>query len=206
MEPLAEAGTHDGLGPENLTLFAMELMPGHASQSMDASVPWRQSPVYKAVLLAANALPKLFPMLMTAAGTITPARVLVMGVGWRGSRPSHCAPLAPWVERYDVRPVVKEQVESLGARFVELKIESREAQECGRLRTLSRRLLQTPAGAPGTPRSEQRRGDYHCRGAGQAGSTLIAEEVVAGMRPGSVIVDLGAEKGGTARSRGPGKP
>jgi NAD(P) transhydrogenase subunit alpha len=208
MEPLVEPETMMALALRNLTLFAMELMPRTTrAQSMDAISSMATIAGYKAVLLGANALPKLFPMLMTAAGTITPARVLVVGVGVAGLQAIATARrLGAVVEAYDIRPVVKEQVESLGARFVELKIESREAQDAGgyaaaqsedfyrRQQELLARHVQnsdvviTTAAVPG-----------------KRAPLLIAEEVVAGMRPGSVIVDLGAEKGGNCAVTRPGE-
>jgi len=208
MEPLAEPATMAALARRNLTLFAMELMPRTTrAQSMDAISSMATIAGYKAVLLAANALPKLFPMLMTAAGTITPARVLVMGVGVAGLQAIATARrLGAVVEAYDIRPVVKEQVESLGARFVELKIESREAQDAGGYAT---------AQSEDFYRRQQELLARHVQNSdvvittaavpGKRAPTLIAEEVVAGMRPGSVIVDLGAEKGGNCAVTRPGE-
>jgi NAD(P) transhydrogenase subunit alpha len=208
MEPLAEPETMTALARRNLTLFAMELMPRTTrAQSMDAISTMATIAGYKAVLLAANALPKLFPMLMTAAGTITPARVLIMGVGVAGLQAIATARrLGAVVEAYDIRPVVKEQVESLGARFVELKIESREAQDAGGYAT---------AQSEDFYRREQELLARHVQNSdvvittaavpGKRAPTLIAEDVVAGMRAGSVIVDLGAEKGGNCAVTRPGE-
>jgi NAD(P) transhydrogenase subunit alpha len=146
-------------------------------------------------------------MLMTAAGTITPARVLVVGVGVAGLQAIATARrLGAVVEAYDIRPVVKEQVESLGARFVELKIESREAQDTGGYAT---------AQSEDFYRRQQELLARHVQNSdvvittaavpGKRAPTLIAEEIVAGMRPGSVIVDLGAEKGGNCAVTRPGE-
>lgn len=199
MEPLAEPETMMALARRNLTLLAMELIPRTTrAQSMDAISSMATIAGYKAVLLAANALPKLFPMLMTAAGTITPARVLVVGVGVAGLQAIATARrLGAVVEAYDIRPVVKEQVESLGAKFVELKLESQEAQDAGGYAT---------AQSEDFYRRQQELLTRHVQNAdvvvttaavpGKRAPLLIAEDVVAGMRPGSVIVDLGADKGG----------
>lgn len=199
MEPLAEPETMMALARRNLTLLAMELIPRTTrAQSMDAISSMATIAGYKAVLLAANALPKLFPMLMTAAGTITPARVLVVGVGVAGLQAIATARrLGAVVEAYDIRPVVKEQVESLGAKFVELKLESQEAQDAGGYAT---------AQSEDFYRRQQELLTRHVQNAdvvvttaavpGKRAPMLIAEDVVAGMRPGSVIVDLGADKGG----------
>lgn len=208
MEPLAEPETMMALARRNLTLFAMELMPRTTrAQSMDAISSMATIAGYKAVLLAANALPKLFPMLMTAAGTITPARVLVVGVGVAGLQAIATARrLGAVVEAYDIRPVVKEQVQSLGAKFVELELESREPHDAGGYAT---------AQSEDFYRRQQELLARHVQNSdvvittaavpGKRAPTLIAEEVVAGMRPGSVIVDLGAEKGGNCAVTRPGE-
>jgi NAD(P) transhydrogenase subunit alpha len=208
LEPLAEPETMLALARRNLTLFAMDLIPRTTrAQSMDAISSMATISGYKAVLLAANALPKLFPMLMTAAGTITPARVLVVGVGVAGLQAIATARrLGAVVEAYDIRPVVKEQVESLGAKFVELKLESVEAQDAGGYAT---------AQSEDFYRRQQELLARHVQNSdvvittasvpGKRAPTLIAEEVVAGMRPGSVIVDLGAEKGGNCAVTRPGE-
>lgn len=208
LEPLAEPETMIALARRNLTLFAMELIPRTTrAQSMDAVSSMATIAGYKAVLLAANALPKLFPMLMTAAGTITPARVLVMGAGVAGLQAiSTARRLGAVVEAYDIRPIVKEEVESLGAKFVELELKSQEAQDAGGYAT---------AQSEDFYRREQELLARHVRNAdvvittaavpGKRAPTLIPKEVVAGMRPGSVIVDLGAEKGGNCAVTVPGE-
>jgi NAD(P) transhydrogenase subunit alpha len=208
LEPLAEPETMLAMAQRNLTVFAMDLMPRTTrAQSMDAISSMATISGYKAVLLGANALPRLFPMLMTAAGTITPARVLVVGVGVAGLQAIATARrLGAVVEAYDVRPVVKEQVESLGAKFVELKIESVEAQDAGGYATAQSEEFY---------RRQQELLARHVQNSdvvittaavpGKRAPTLIAEEVVAGMRPGSVIVDLAAEKGGNCAVTRPGE-
>jgi NAD(P) transhydrogenase subunit alpha len=153
---------------------------------------------YRAVLIAANTLPRLFPMMTTAAGTIPPARVLVIGAGVAGLQAIATARrLGAVTSAYDLRPAVKEQVQSLGARFVELPIEAQNAQDAGgyaraqdesfynRQRELLARVVAesdvviTAAVIPG-----------------KTSPVLITREMVAGMAPGSVIVDLAAERGG----------
>ena len=208
MEPLSEPEIMLALARRNLTLFAMELIPRTTrAQSMDAISSMATIAGYKAVLLAANALPKLFPMLMTAAGTIAPARVLVVGVGVAGLQAIATARrLGAVVEAYDIRPVAKEQVQSLGAKFVELKLESHESQDVGGY---------AAAQSEDFYRRQQELLSRHVQNAdvvittaavpGKRAPTLIAEEVVAGMRPGSVIVDLGAEKGGNCAVTRPGE-
>ncbi|MHB8567610.1 MAG: Re/Si-specific NAD(P)(+) transhydrogenase subunit alpha [Nitrososphaerales archaeon] len=206
--PLANLETVRRLAARKATVFAMELMPRISrAQSMDVLSSQATVAGYKAVLIAADSLPKLFPMLMTAAGTISPARVLVMGAGVAGLQAIATARrLGALVEAYDVRPVAKEQVMSLGAKFVELPIEAKDAQTSGGYakaqsedfykkqqellaeRTRASDVVITTALVPG-----------------QKAPILVSEEAVKGMRPGSVIVDLAAEQGGNCAVTVPGK-
>src|SRR5207247_1757068 len=121
------------LAGRKVTVFAMELMPRITrAQSMDVLSAMSTVAGYKAVLIAANRLPKFFPLLMTAAGTVTAARVFIIGAGVAGLQAIGTAKrLGAVVEAYDTRPVVKEQVESLGGKFVELGLETKEAQDKG---------------------------------------------------------------------------
>ncbi len=187
------------LRDRGVTAFAMELMPRITrAQSMDALSSMSNIAGYKAVLIAAAALPRYFPMLMTAAGTITPARVLVIGAGVAGLQAIATAKrLGAVVEAYDVRPVVKEQVESLGGRFVQLEVETGDAEGAGgyakeqtaetqeRIRKLlfdhirKSDVVITTALVPGKPAPR-----------------IVETDAVAAMRSGSVIVDLAAEQGG----------
>ncbi|NJN19165.1 MAG: NAD(P)(+) transhydrogenase (Re/Si-specific) subunit alpha, partial [Oscillochloris sp.] len=153
---------------------------------------------YKAVLLAATHLPRIFPMLMTAAGTITPARVFVIGAGVAGLQAAATAKrLGARVEAYDVRPVVKEQVESVGATFVELPIAAEGAEDKGGYakalgEDFYRRQRELMAEVVG-------RSDVVITTAaipGKRSPVLVTADMVAGMQPGSVIVDLAAERGG----------
>lgn len=179
--------------------FAMELMPRITrAQSMDVLSSMGTVSGYKAVLMAANALPKMVPMLMTAAGTVTPAKVFIIGAGVAGLQAiSMARRLGAAVEAYDVRPTVKEQVLSLGAKFVDLPLDAGDAEDKGgyakaqdeefyrRQRDLLTKVLTssdvviTTAAVPG-----------------KKAPILITADMVAGMSQGSVIVDLAAERGG----------
>ncbi len=198
-EALANPGAVRDLAARQVRAWAMELMPRITrAQSMDVLSSMGTVMGYKAVLLAAEALPKMFPMLMTAAGTVTPAKVLVLGAGVAGLQAiSMARRLGAAVEAYDVRPAVKEQVLSLGARFVELPLETGDAEDAGgyakaqdeafyrRQRDLLTKVVAasdvviTTATVPG-----------------RTAPVLITADMVAGMTPGSVIVDLAAERGG----------
>jgi NAD(P) transhydrogenase subunit alpha len=181
------------------TLLSMELMPRITrAQSMDALSSMATIAGYKGVLLAANALPRMFPMLMTAAGTISAARVFVMGAGVAGLQAISVARrLGAKVEAYDVRPAVKEQVQSLGAKFVELPLESADAEDKGGYakeqdeafyRRQREMMLKVVAGS-----------DVVITTAlipGKRAPILLTREMVEAMAPGSVIVDLAAERGG----------
>ncbi len=191
-----------------VTTFAMDLMPRISrAQSMDALSSQATISGYKAVLLAANSLPKFFPMLMTAAGTISPARVFVIGAGVAGLQAiavSHR--MGAVVEAYDVRPVVKEQIESLGAKFVQLPVTAQDAQTAGGY---------AKAQSEDFYRRQQELLAEHAKIAdvvittalvpGQKAPILISEAAVKGMRPSSVIVDLAAEQGGNCALTEPGK-
>lgn len=187
------------LARRKVTAFALELMPRITrAQSMDALSSMSTLAGYRAVLLGAAALPKIFPMMTTAAGTISPAHVLVIGAGVAGLQAIATARrLGAVVEAYDMRPVVKEQVQSLGARFVELEIEVGDAEDAGgyargqnqEFYTRQRELLARRVA----------RSDVVITTAlvpGQRAPVLIDEEGVRGMKAGSVIVDLAAEAGG----------
>ena len=183
----------------NVTAFSMELMPRISrAQSMDALSAMSTIAGYRAVLLAASALPKIFPMLVTAAGTISPSRVLVIGAGVAGLQAIATARrLGAVVEAYDTRPAVKEQVESLGARFVELDLDAGDAQDAGGY---------AKAQSEDFYQRQQEELAKRMRGSdvvittalvpGQPAPVLISEAAVVGMKPGSVIVDLAAERGG----------
>jgi len=187
------------LAGAKVTAFAIELLPRITrAQSMDALSSMSSLAGYRAVLVAAAALPRIFPMLVTAAGTISPARVLVIGAGVAGLQAIATARrLGAIVEAYDTRPAVREQVESLGARFVELDLDTKDAEGTGGYakaqdedfyRRQREQLAKRVAAA-----------DVVITTAlvpGQRAPVLIEESALRAMRPGSVIVDLAAEKGG----------
>jgi len=208
LEPLAEPAIMKELAARKLTVFSMELMPRTTrAQSMDALSSMATIAGYKAVLAAADASPKLFPMFMTAAGTITPARVFVLGAGVAGLQAIATARrLGAVVEAFDIRPAVKEEVESLGAKFVQLELETEEAQDAGGYATAQsedfyRRQQELMA-------ERIKNSDVVITTAavpGKKSPVLISEEVVAGMRTGSVIIDLAAEKGGNCAVTKPGE-
>ncbi|MGQ9917520.1 MAG: Re/Si-specific NAD(P)(+) transhydrogenase subunit alpha [Bryobacteraceae bacterium] len=198
-DPLSEPQRAREFAAAGVSAFAMELMPRITrAQSMDALSSMATVAGYKAVILAAHYLPRLFPMLMTAAGTIAPAKVFVVGVGVAGLQAIATARrLGAVVSAYDVRPAVREQVLSLGAKFVELPLEAGEAEDKGgyakamdesfyrRQRELMTRVVAendvviTTAAVPG-----------------KKAPVLITEEMVRGMARGSVLVDLAVERGG----------
>ena len=199
LRPLGSSDVIREIAATGVTSFSIELMPRSTrAQSMDGLSSMGTICGYKAVLIAADTLPKIFPMLMTAAGTITPARVLVIGAGVAGLQAIATARrLGAVVSAYDLRPAVKEQVQSLGGRFVELPIEAKDAQDAGgyakaqdedfyrRQRELLGKVVAesdvviTTAVVPG-----------------KKSPILVTREMVSGMAPGSVIVDLAAERGG----------
>jgi len=207
-EPLASPEPYRDLAAAYVTSFALELLPRITrAQSMDVLSSMATIAGYKATLLAADALPRMFPMLMTAAGTVAAARVLVIGAGVAGLQAIATARrLGAVVSGYDVRPAVKEQVESLGARFVTLDLETAAAQDQGgyakalgedfyrRQRAQMAEVIArhdvviTTAAIPG-----------------QRAPILVTREMVAGMAPGSVIVDLAAERGGNCELTRPGE-
>ena len=208
LEPLAEPAVGKDLADRNLSAFAMELMPRITrAQSMDALSSMANIAGYQAVLQAANASPKMFPMQMTAAGTVTPARVFVLGAGVAGLQAIATARrLGAVVEAYDVRPVVKEQVESLGARFVELGVETESAQAAGGY---------AAAQSEEFYRRQQELLTEHLAAAdviittalvpGKKAPVLISEVMAARLTPGTVVVDLAAEKGGNCAITEPGQ-
>ena len=206
-EPLTSAEAAREVAATGATLFAMELIPRITrAQSMDVLSSMATIAGYKAVLLAADALPRMFPMMMTAAGTVTPARVLVVGAGVAGLQAIATArKLGGVVEAFDVRPAVKEQVESLGAKFVDLPIAPADAEDRGGYATPQREefyqkqrkvmarvvahndVVITSAAVPG-----------------KVAPRLITGAMVSAMAAGSVIVDLAAERGGNCELTRPG--
>jgi NAD(P) transhydrogenase subunit alpha len=198
-DPLGAPQAIQEIAGTGATLFALELIPRITrAQSMDVLSSMATVAGYRAVLLAASELPKMFPMMMTAAGTITAARAFVIGAGVAGLQAIATAKrLGAIVHAYDVRPACREQVESLGGKFVELQLEANQSEDQGgyakqlgeefyqKQRELMARVVAdsdvvvTTAAIPGKP-----------------SPLLITRAAVEGMAPGSVIVDLAAERGG----------
>jgi NAD(P) transhydrogenase subunit alpha len=162
---------------------------------------------YEAVLIAARLLPRFFPMMMTAAGTITPARVLVLGAGVAGLQAVATARrLGAVVEAYDVRPVVREQVESLGARFVEVQIDLKDAEDAGGYARAQTEDTQVAIRAG--LQDHVKKADVVITTAlvpGKEAPLLVTREMMKEMRPGSVIVDLASEQGGNCEVAEPGR-
>jgi NAD(P) transhydrogenase subunit alpha len=208
LQPYSNTAVIKALATRKVTAFSMELMPRIArAQPMDALSAMSTIAGYKAVLIAAYRLPKFFPLLMTAAGTIIPAKVFVIGAGVAGLQAIGTAKrLGAIVDAYDTRPAVKEQVESLGARFAELGIEATDAEDkSGYAKAQSEEFY----------RKQQEMMSKYVSAAdvviptalvpGQRAPVLITEEMIQGMRPGSVIVDLAAEQGGNCAITEPGR-
>jgi NAD(P) transhydrogenase subunit alpha len=199
LRPLGDVRTVQEIADTGATAFSVELMPRTTrAQSMDALSSMGTICGYKAVLLAADTLPRIFPMLTTAAGTITPARVLVMGAGVAGLQAIATARrLGAVVSAYDLRPAVKEQVQSLGGRFVELPLQAADAQDAGGYaRAQDELFYQRQRELLGQVVAQH---DVVITAAvvpGKKSPVLVTKEMVAAMAPGSVIVDLAAERGG----------
>ncbi len=198
-DPLTDKSAMQLLSQSAVTLLAMELVPRITrAQSMDALSSMASLAGYKAVLIAAEKLGKIFPMMITAAGTITPAKVFVIGAGVAGLQAIATARrLGAQVSAFDVRPAVKEQVQSLGARFIELPLQAAEAQ--------------TPAGYARQQTAEEQRRQRELMAhsvseadivistaavPGKKAPILISDDMVAGMEAGSIVVDLAASRGG----------
>jgi NAD(P) transhydrogenase subunit alpha len=199
LRPLGSVETITEIAGKGVTAFSVELMPRSTrAQSMDALSSMATISGYKAVLIAADTLQKIFPMMTTAAGTITPARVLILGCGVAGLQAIATARrLGAVVSAYDLRPAVKEQVQSLGARFVELPIEAKDAQDA--------RGYATAQGEEFYRRQRELLGKVIAENdvvitaaviPGKKSPVLVTKEMVAGMAPGSVLIDLAAERGG----------
>ena len=198
-DPLWQPAAVAQIASTGVDLFGLEMIPRITrAQSMDVLSSQATVAGYRAVLLAATELPRMFPLMMTAAGTLSPARVFVIGAGGAGLQAIATARrLGAIVHAYDVRPAVREQCESLGAKFVELPLETTSAEGQGgyakamdedfyrRQRELMAKVVSesdvviTTAAIPGKPSPR-----------------LVTADAVAGMQPGSVIIDLAAERGG----------
>ena len=195
----ADATKLQEVAQTGVTAFAVELMPRTTrAQSMDALSSMASIAGYKAVLEVANALPRIFPMMTTAAGTITPSRVLIIGVGVAGLQAIATARrLGAVVSAYDVRPAAKEQVQSLGARFVELPLETQDAQDArGYAKAQDEAFYAKQRELLGRTVAENDAVITTAVVPGKKAPVLVTAEMVKGMVPGSVILDLAAERGG----------
>jgi len=199
LRPLGSVETVQEIASTGVAAFSIELMPRTTrAQSMDALSSMATICGYKAVLLAADRLPRLFPMLTTAAGTITPARVFIIGAGVVGLQAIATARrLGAVASAYDMRPAVKEQVQSLGGRFVELPVEAQEAQDVrGYARAQDESFYRRQRELLSRVVAES---DVVISAAvipGKKAPLLVTRDMVEKMAPGSVIVDVAAERGG----------
>ncbi|MGD1900687.1 MAG: Re/Si-specific NAD(P)(+) transhydrogenase subunit alpha [Geitlerinemataceae cyanobacterium] len=205
--PLGAPETIAQLADRGVTTFAMELIPRTSrAQSMDALSSQAGLAGYKAVLLAASSLPKFFPMLTTAAGTIRPAKVFVIGAGVAGLQAiATSRRLGAVVEAFDIRPAVKEEVQSLGAKFVEVKLEEETVAAGGYAREISddskRRTQETIA-------DRVAQSDVVITTAqvpGKVAPRIVTDAMIAAMKPGSVVVDLAANQGGNCEGSESGR-
>ncbi|WP_307734768.1 Re/Si-specific NAD(P)(+) transhydrogenase subunit alpha [Pyxidicoccus parkwayensis] len=204
--PLANPKLARAIAGRQVTLLAMDMVPRTTlAQMMDVLSSQATIAGYRAVLLAAEALPKLFPMLMTAAGTIPPAKVLVLGAGVAGLQAIATARrLGAVVEAYDVRKVVKEQVESLGARFVNIEIEDA-AGSGGYAKELSEEAKKKQAEALAVHVAKSDAVITTAQVPGRRAPLLLPADMVRRMKSGSVVVDIAAEQGGNCELTRPGE-
>jgi NAD(P) transhydrogenase subunit alpha len=196
-DPLGMPREAAQLAERGVSLFALELIPRTTrAQSMDVLSSMATIAGYRAALLAATTLPKMFPLLTTAAGTLTPAKVFVVGAGVAGLQAIATARrLGAVVSAYDVRAAAKEQVNSLGAKFVEMELETAEGQG-GYAREMNEEFYRKQREMMKRVVAEHDVVITTAAVPGKKAPTLITAEMVAGMQPGSVIVDVAAERGG----------
>jgi proton-translocating NAD(P)+ transhydrogenase subunit alpha len=206
LQPATQADIVRALAKRGVTAFSLELLPRISrAQSMDALSSQASAAGYKAVLMAAGRLGKFFPMMMTAAGTVAPARVLVMGAGVAGLQAIATARrLGAVVSAYDVRPAVKEEVQSLGATFIELALEGQQG-EGGYAHEQSEEFLRKQRELIGEHVAKSDVVITTAAVPGRRAPLLVTGEMVKGMRPGSVIVDLASETGGNVELTQAGK-
>jgi proton-translocating NAD(P)+ transhydrogenase subunit alpha len=206
LQPSSNADAVKALAKQQVTAFSLELVPRISrAQSMDALSSQAGVAGYKAVIIAANRLGKFFPLLITAAGTVTPARVLVLGAGVAGLQAIATARrLGAVVEAYDVRPAVKDEVKSLGAAFVELPLEAQEGQG-GYAREQSEEFLRRQRELIGEHVASADVVITTAAVPGRRAPILVTKEMVARMRTGSVLVDLAADTGGNIELTKPGE-
>jgi H+-translocating NAD(P) transhydrogenase subunit alpha len=207
-DPLGAPEAARTLADKGVTLFALELVPRISrAQSMDVLSSQATVAGYRAVLLAATTLPKMFPMLTTAAGTITPAKVFVVGAGVAGLQAVATARrLGAVVSAYDVRAAVKEQIQSLGAKFVEMPLEAAASEEKGGYaRTMDEAFYERQRQLMAKVVAESDVVITTAAVPGKKAPILVTAEMVAGMAPGSVVVDVAAERGGNCELTRPGQ-
>lgn len=206
-DPLGDPQVSQELARQGVRLFSMELVPRTTrAQSMDALSSMASIAGYKAVLLGANALPRLFPMMTTAAGTITPARVFVIGAGVAGLQAIATARrLGAVVSAYDVREAVREQIESLGAKFVSITLGAKAEGQGGYAAALDDETIRRQREQMAAVFRDQDVVITTAAVPGKKAPLLITREMVYGMAPGSVIVDLAAERGGNCELTQPGE-
>jgi proton-translocating NAD(P)+ transhydrogenase subunit alpha len=208
LRPLGSIESIQEIASKGVTSFSVELMPRTTrAQSMDVLSSMATICGYKAVVLAADTSPRIFPMLTTAAGTITPGRVLVIGAGVAGLQAIATARrLGAVASAYDLRPAAKEQVQSLGGRFVELPIEAKDAEDArGYARAQDETFYKRQRELLGKVVAES---DVVISAAvipGKKPPILVTKEMVASMAPGSVIIDLAGERGGNCELTRPGE-
>jgi NAD(P) transhydrogenase subunit alpha len=208
LRPLGSIETIQEIAAKGVTSFSVELMPRTTrAQSMDVLSSMGTICGYKAVVLAADTSPRIFPMLTTAAGTITPGRVFVIGAGVAGLQAIATARrLGAVASAYDLRPAAREQVQSLGGRFVELPIEAKDAEDArGYARAQDETFYKRQRELLGKVVAES---DVVISAAvipGKKPPILVTKEMVASMAPGSVIVDLAGERGGNCELTHPGE-
>ncbi|MDA1015514.1 MAG: Re/Si-specific NAD(P)(+) transhydrogenase subunit alpha [Planctomycetota bacterium] len=207
-DPLSEPNSIAEVAEKHVTCFSLEMVPRITrAQSMDVLSSMATVAGYRAVLLAATTLPRMFPMMMTAAGTLAPAKALIIGAGVAGLQAIATARrLGAVVSSYDVRPAVKEQVESLGAKFVELDLETEKSESSGGYaKAMDEDFYRRQQELMGRVVGES---DFVITTAaipGKKAPELITADAVRRMAPGSVIVDLAAERGGNCALTKPGE-
>ncbi|UCC81550.1 MAG: Re/Si-specific NAD(P)(+) transhydrogenase subunit alpha [Gemmatimonadota bacterium] len=208
LEPLTSPDLMKKLAEAKVTAVALEAVPRISrAQKMDALSSQANIAGYKAALIAANSLPKFFPMSMTAAGMIPPAKALILGVGVAGLQAiATCRRLGASVEAYDIRPATKEEVQSLGAKFIEITLEEEELEDAG---GYGKEVSQASAQKQKEVLAEHiKAADIVITTAavpGKKAPVLVEEDAVKGMKEGSVIVDLAAETGGNCTLTEAGK-
>ncbi|NLX97135.1 MAG: Re/Si-specific NAD(P)(+) transhydrogenase subunit alpha [Rhodopirellula sp.] len=207
-DPLGSPQAAARVAERGATLFSLELLPRITrAQSMDVLSSMATVAGYRAVLLAAQALPRMFPMLMTAAGTVSAAKVFVVGAGVAGLQAIATARrLGAVVSAYDVRPAVKEQVQSLGGKFVEMELAASEAEAAGGYaRAMDEEFYRKQREMMARVVAESDVVITTAAVPGKKAPILVTGEMLRGMAPGSVVVDLAAERGGNCDRTRPGE-